>query len=108
MKNTIILFILFFLGLSGVFANQADNSIQKELDKQINDTKESSGDFSLKTFSSCSAMDEIMDEYIKNYWKNKPQRNYYYNDIVTDNIMEDSLNSNESQTEEFSKASNVS
>lgn len=101
-----MLFIIFFFVFSQVWANQVDNSIESEINKL--EVKESSGDFSLKTFSSCSAMDEIMDDYIIDYWKNKPQRNYYYNDMVIDNIMDESLDSNESETVESSKSSNVS
>ncbi len=106
MKFIIMLFIIFFFVFSQVWANQVDNSIESEINKL--EVKESSGDFSLKTFSSCSAMDEIMDDYIIDYWKNKPQRNYYYNDMVIDNIMDESLDSNESETVESSKSSNVS
>ena len=106
MKFIVMLFVLFFFAVSQVWATQVDNSIESEINKL--EVKESSGDFTLKTFSSCSAMDEVMNDYIKDYWKSKPQRNYYYDDMVIDEIMDDSLDSNESETVESSKSSNVS
>jgi hypothetical protein len=53
-------------------------------------------------------MDEVMNDYIKDYWKNKPQRNYYYDEVKDECVSEDSLDANESETVESSKASNVS
>lgn len=106
MKFIAMLFILFFFAVSQVWANQVDNSIESEINKL--EAEEFSWDFRLKTFSSCSAMDEVMNDYIKDYWKNKPQRNYYYDDIIIDGISEDSLDANESETVESSKASNMS
>ena len=106
MKFIVMLFVLFFFSVSQLWATQVDNSIESEINKL--EVEEFSGDFSLKTFSSCSAMDEIMDEYIQDYWKNNSQRNYYYNDMVIEELMDDSLDSNESETLQSSKPSNVS
>lgn len=110
MKFIIMLFVLFFFAVSQVWANQVDNSIESEISKL--EVEEISGDFSLKTFSSCSAMDEVMNDYIKDYWKNNKNRwnyNYYPTvDFMVDDIMDESLDSDESETVESSKVSNVS
>lgn len=70
-----------------------DNSIQQELDKLSDKAEEFSGDFTLKTFSSCAAMDEVMNDYIKDYWENNKSRwdyRYYPTmDFMVDDITEE-------------------
>ncbi|MCP4523764.1 MAG: hypothetical protein GY828_06135, partial [Candidatus Gracilibacteria bacterium] len=64
-----------FMGFTGVFANVEDNSIQQELD--TNNTQELQHDFDLQTFDSCQNMEEIMGEYVKEYWKTNYSNGVY-------------------------------
>lgn len=77
MKKLIVLFLLLFLWVSSVSATSVDNSIEEELDKLSSEAKEVNKNFSLQTFSSCKAMDDVMEDYIKDYWKNNKNRFYY-------------------------------
>jgi inhibitor of cysteine peptidase len=58
-----------------------DNSIEQELDK--NNTQALDFDFNLKTFDSCENMEDVMWDYVKDYWnanwKNRPQYPINYN-----------------------------
>jgi len=88
-------FILLLCSFSWVFANTVDTSIQDELDKNTENITKTSGDFTLKTFSSCLAMNEVMDEYIKDYWKNNQNkwnyRDYWNIDFMADDMVIETL-----------------
>ena len=83
MKSTAIKIIiwmsLWIFSLNSSFAALEDNSIEQELNKS--NTTELDLDFSLKSFDSCKNMEDVMWDYIKDYWeenwKNKPQYPYY-------------------------------
>ena len=112
MKSTAIKIIiwmsLWIFSFNSSFATLEDNSIEQELNKE--NTQELDLDFSLKTFDSCKNMEDVMWDYIKDYWeenwKNKPQYPYYrwsnWGDILTE--LDTLLDSNESVE---SKTSNV-
>lgn len=94
MKSTAIKIIiwmsLWIFSFNSSFATLEDNSIEQELNKE--NIQELDIDFSLKTFDSCKNMEDVMWDYIKDYWeenwKNKPQYPYYnrwgWNDILTE------------------------
>lgn len=77
--------LLSFCVMNISFASLEDNSIEQELNKE--NTQELNVDFSLKTFDSCKNMEDVMWDYIKDYWeenwKNKPQYPYYYRNGLT-------------------------
>ncbi|MDR3150246.1 MAG: beta-propeller domain-containing protein [Candidatus Peribacteria bacterium] len=61
---------------SFIFAdNIEDTSIIDELNK--NKPQVSTSLFKLETFESCNDMQSVMKEYIKLYWENTRQNNYY-------------------------------
>ena len=62
MKFFLIVSAIFLLLFSPVWATDVDSSIQDEIDKLESQTDQFSWDFTLKTFSSCAAMDEVMNE----------------------------------------------
>jgi len=72
MKKVAISLLLFSFFYSSAFAEIDDNSILDELTK--NDVQELNHDFHLKTFQSCKAMEDVMEDYIKSYWKNNKNR----------------------------------
>lgn len=72
--TTSIVFLLLF-SVYGVHATQEDNSIIEELTKDQVETLDY--DYSLKTFQSCEAMESVLEDYVKSYWKNNKQ-NYRY------------------------------
>ncbi|MCP4523181.1 MAG: hypothetical protein GY828_03100, partial [Candidatus Gracilibacteria bacterium] len=112
-----------FMGFTGVFANVEDDSIQQELDK--NNTQELQHDFELQTFDSCQNMEEVMGEYVKEYWKtnysNREYRKYSggfiepqlsfesveedtFSDLSTiDSVSEKSVSSNGASSDDFSE-----
>jgi len=45
-----------------------DNSIIDKLEKT--EVKELNFDFSLKSFESCEGLKNVMEKYVKDYWKN--------------------------------------
>jgi hypothetical protein len=64
-----------------VFADDIeDTSIIDELNKDK--PQISTSLFKLQTFESCSDMQSVMKEYIKLYWENSMQRNYYFTDGI--------------------------
>ncbi len=67
MKHLGIWLLLSFLFISAWQANLEDNSILDELTKET--VEELTHDYTLQTFQSCSAMEEVVEEYIKAYWK---------------------------------------
>ncbi|MDD2907756.1 MAG: beta-propeller domain-containing protein [Candidatus Gracilibacteria bacterium] len=75
-------FLLLFLGLftfSSVNAAVEDNSIIDELQGQ--EVKTLTSDFKLKSFNSCDNMENVMNDYIKTYWKNNKDRFYNYGPV---------------------------
>ena len=76
------------------FAAIEDDSIIKELENW--NIQELNTDFNLKQFSSCDDLENVMWDYIKNYWeKNKSRYSwpvFYRNTMIDgDMIMEDSI-----------------
>jgi len=103
MQSTIIKIFIFislgFFTIGNTFATLEDNSIEEELNKEK--IQELDMDFSLQSFDSCENMEDIMWDYIKDYWeenwKNKPQYPYYNrsdDDMIFSNV--DILNESES------------
>lgn len=70
--------LLFLLGIPFVSygSDIDDDSIIKELDK--NNTQELEVDFSLKSFDSCQAFEDVMEDYLKMYWENSYKDYGYY------------------------------
>ena len=74
MKNTILLLILVIFSFWNTFADMVkddsiiDNSIIDKLEKT--EVKELNFDFSLKSFESCEGLKNVMEKYVKDYWKN--------------------------------------
>ena len=66
------------------YAALEDNSIEAELDAQK--VKTLNTDFKLKSFESCQNMEDVMGDYIKDYWKNNKQ-NYYRYPMMLDDVM---------------------
>ena len=75
MKKIGIWFLVFSFLCTSSFAAVEDNSILEELTKD--NVEELNHDFNLKTFQSCDAMESVMEDYIKSYWK-KNKNNYRY------------------------------
>ena len=74
MKKIILLCLCFFTLITPSFAADIeDNQIIEKLDSE--NTKELEIDFTLKKFNSCENMEEVMWDYIKNYWE-KNQNQY--------------------------------
>ncbi|MDD3646476.1 MAG: beta-propeller domain-containing protein [Candidatus Gracilibacteria bacterium] len=67
MKKIIFSLLLFVFFTSIVYAVEDDSSVIEELTKQ--NTQELNFDFSLKSFSSCQNLEDVMGNYIKEYWK---------------------------------------
>jgi hypothetical protein len=63
------------LSTTASYANIEDNSIEKELDKTKAEALDF--DFSMQEFSSCKNMEDVMGEYVKDYWKNNYHPRYY-------------------------------
>ena len=74
MRDFIVSLVVLFFTTSFVFAEVEDTSIIDELNEDY--IKELSIDFNLKSFESCQDMEDVMEGYIKNYWKNN-KNNYY-------------------------------
>ncbi len=62
------MFLFFFLLSLQVGASTDDTSVIDELSKET--TQVLDRDITLKTFDSCKAFEEVMEEYVKSYWKN--------------------------------------
>lgn len=52
-----------------------DDSIIEELNKS--NTKQLDVDFKLKSFDSCQAFEDVMEDYLKTYWENSYKNNRY-------------------------------
>jgi len=76
MKYLIYITLSVFLFSSVQAADTEDNSILDELNKQ--NTQELEYDFSLKTFDSCDAFEDVMEDYLKMYWENSYKNTGYY------------------------------
>jgi hypothetical protein len=53
-----------------------DNSIIDELTQ--NNIQQQDADYQLKTFESCSAFEDVMEEYYKSYWEYNPYNSGRY------------------------------
>ena len=62
------MFLFFFLLSLQVGASTDDTSVIDELSKET--TQVLDRDITLKTFDSCKTFEEVMEEYVKSYWKN--------------------------------------
>lgn len=85
MKKILFLFILFIFSFGTLnAASIEDTSIIDELAK--NEVKELDFNFNLKTFESCDNLENVMSDYIKNYWKNNRDTfrwwPIYFNDVL--------------------------
>ena len=99
-SKIITITLLWFSLIHTTSASLEDNSIEQELNKE--NTQKLNVDFSLKTFDSCKDMEDLMWDYVKDYWeenwKNRPQYPVYYNRFGWDMIMEKSIDFQESET----------
>jgi len=73
--------------MSPVFAVSEDNSIIDELSKTETEQKEIN--LNLESFQSCSALEDVMWDYVKSYWKNS--RNTFYGQPRVLNMMVDDV-----------------
>lgn len=99
MKKIHVILLVFFLLTSYSYAVSEDSSIIDELDAQ--NTQELDIDFSLKSFQSCEAFEDVMEEYVKTYWENSYKNRYdfkmFSKPLMQAEVMEDSaISSNES------------
>jgi len=77
MKYICILFLFLSFWIYQVSAVQSeDNSIITELEK--NQTQQLEVDYSMKSFDSCDAFEDVMEDYIKLYWENNYKNGYNY------------------------------
>jgi hypothetical protein len=76
MKKSIKLFFVLFLvfSFSSSFAEVDDTQIIDELNNQ--NTTDLKFDFKLKKFESCEDMSNVLTNYMKKYYNQRP--NYYY------------------------------
>lgn len=75
MKKYIVICLL-FLFVPWVFASDIeDNSILDEVEKT--EFEESNLDITMKSFESCDAFEDVMEKYIKEYWKNSYQERHF-------------------------------
>ncbi len=72
--------------MSPVFAVDEDNSIIDELTKV--EQKESDFNLNLQSFESCSALEDVMWDYVKSYWKNNKQT-YYGQPRIMNTMVDD-------------------
>ncbi len=73
-----------------------DDSIIDELEKE--ETKELEVDFKMKSFDSCSAFEDVMEEYIKSYWENNYKNGFSYRGGFGPEIMEMAVQDSESSS----------
>jgi len=73
--------------MSPAFAVSEDNSIIDELSKTEAEEKEIN--LNLESFQSCSALEDVMWDYVKSYWKNS--RNTFYGQPRVLNMMVDDV-----------------
>ena len=79
LKNICAVWIASILFIWNSYANLEDNSIEQELNKTK--AQELQFDFKMKQFSSCENMEDVMSDYVKDYWKNSYRGRYdYYDD----------------------------
>ena len=87
MKKILISFLFTLLFMSPAFAVSEDNSIIDELSKTEAEEKEIN--LNLQSFQSCSALEDVMWDYVKSYWKNS--RNTFYGQPRVLNMMVDDV-----------------
>ena len=85
------MFLFFFLLSLQVGASTDDTSVIDELSKET--TQVLDRDITLKTFDSCKAFEEVMEEYVKSYWKNNKGNWDYrvYSPMMEMSVMEDTV-----------------
>lgn len=76
MKYISFFFFLWFFLLQWANAAVEDNSIIDELTQ--NNIQQQDADYQLKTFESCSAFEDVMEEYYKSYWEYNPYNSGRY------------------------------
>jgi inhibitor of cysteine peptidase len=75
MKYLLWSIALFFIFLNSVFAlDIEDNQIQNALAEK--ETKELQTDFRLQSFNSCQDMEDVMQDYLKEYFENQSQYSF--------------------------------
>jgi len=97
MRNTLVLLFIAMFSFSATFASDIeDTSILDELEKQ--EVKQLDFDFNLKSFESCEGLENVMGDYIKNYWSTNKDRWSYPMPMYrtmginsVDMVMEDSV-----------------
>ena len=69
MKKYLVLLVLFMMGYSSTFATVEDTSVLDQLNGTATKTSQ---DFKLRKFSSCQNVEDIMNKYVQEYYKNNP------------------------------------
>jgi len=80
MKNILFSLVLLFSSVVSVSAAVEDTSIVDELEK--NNVIELQSNFKLQSFETCDNLENVLETYIKDYWKSNKNRNYpapFYN-----------------------------
>ncbi|MFC1797843.1 hypothetical protein ACFLY2_01430 [Patescibacteria group bacterium] len=73
MKKIFLLLLIAIISLASVSAEDIeDTSIIDELEKQ--EVKVLDFDFNLKSFESCDGLENVMEKYVKDYWKNNKDK----------------------------------
>lgn len=98
MKHFRNFFLVFLFFLPSAFATDIDDTSVLDAVSEKN-TQTLEHDYTLSTFQSCDDMGEVLEKYMKTYWKyNKNQRYPIYNLGIADSVSEDSaLEKNTSQ-----------
>lgn len=63
-----------------------DTSLE-DLEKTATGTATKAPEFSVKSFSSCSNMEDVLSDFIADYYKKNPQRHYGYPMLMEDAVM---------------------
>lgn len=59
----------------------------EDLEKSATGTAAKAPEFSVKSFSSCSNMEDVLSDFIADYYKKNPGRSYGYPMIMEDSVM---------------------
>lgn len=110
MKKVFISTLLLLVWFSQWYANVEDNSIIDELTTE--NTKQLDIDFGLQNFESCSAFEDVMETYMKAYWKNNYRNRwgfgFFRKGIISGpTMMEETVESNDS-SQSIDKTADVS
>lgn len=99
MKKILFSALITLLCVAWVSATEIeDDSIITEIDK--NKVEELSVDFNMKSFDSCDAFEDVMETYMKSYWKNNYKDRQYrmYAEPMMMNMAMDDIAFEESET----------